>query len=791
MSPFLLSRRLPPTVALAGLLGAVGFWQATLQDERRELEVLAATEAEHVSRDLRQAMTDYGRSLANVAALNGSKLREPRGWQIRMKGLAAAAWADTSGRVAWVDTPDGSAPLGFTDLGTEPLDRAAMTAAADTRQPALTGTLPGTVPSFHLFVPVYEHDQLQGYVVGVFVPSVLYSALVRPARLTGWALAVFDGPQALHTDGRPARGAWLADTRFTALGRQRTLLVGPTQEFTDHVTTDLPLVVLGTGTVIALLLGASTHLAQSAWRRATTAEIARRTAENALAAAESSRAATEAAQAELRDSEERYRLVFDANPQPLWVYDPATLRFLTVNESAVALYGWTREDFLGMRVTDLDVPAPADGAAPRRDGDPRPHRRKDGATIEVELASHPVRFAHGEGHLVLARDVTETRKLEAQLRHAQKLDAIGHLAGGVAHDFNNILGVITGYADLIQRQAPAGSPLARRIDQIGKAAGSAAGLTRQLLAFSRRQVLQPRVIDLGALVGDMEKMLHRLIGEHIQLTTNLARDLGRVRCDPGQMEQVLMNLAVNARDAMPDGGSLTIGTANVDLDAAYAAGHVHIEPGRYVMLSVSDTGHGMTADVQSRIFEPFFTTKEAGKGTGLGLATVHGIVKQSGGQVFVYSEPGHGTSFKVYLPRIEGAGEAVPAANEPEPPRGTETILLVEDEASLRGIVHECLDGFGYEVLEAAHPARALELAERHPGPIDLLMTDMIMPGMNGRELRERLGTARPGLKVLFMSGYTDDAIVHHAVLSQGTGFLQKPFTTAALARKLREVLDL
>ena len=389
------------------------------------------------------------------------------------------------------------------------------------------------------------------------------------------------------------------------------------------------------------------------------------------------------------------------------------------------------------------------------------------------------------------QDITERRHLEDQLRLAQKMEAVGRLAGGVAHDFNNMLGVILGYAELLVRRLPAEEPLRSQALEIRRTSERAAALTRQLLAFSRRQVLQPRILDLSLVVSNMEEMLRRLIGEDVHLVSAAEGEVGLVKADPGQIEQVIMNLAVNARDAMPGGGRLTIATANVELDEARAAERPGVQPGPYVMLSVSDTGGGMDAETLSHLFEPFFTTKEPGRGTGLGLATAYGIVKQSDGHIWVLSEPGHGTSVTIYLPRVEGLVHRAPApVGGGALPRGSETILLVEDEDSLRELAHEILGGLGYKVLEAGTGRAALELAERHPGPIDLLLTDVIMPGMSGRELAAELLASRPGARALYMSGYTDDAIIHHGVLEPGLAFLQKPFPLEALARKVREVLD-
>jgi CheY-like chemotaxis protein len=370
------------------------------------------------------------------------------------------------------------------------------------------------------------------------------------------------------------------------------------------------------------------------------------------------------------------------------------------------------------------------------------------------------------------------------------MEAIGRLAGGVAHDFNNILGVIMGYGEILKRRIPAADPLQGKVAEILKAADSAAGLTRQLLAFSRKQVLQPRVLDLNLVVADMDKMLRRLIGEDIELKTALREPLGSVRADPGQIEQVLMNLVVNARDAMPGAGSLLIETAAVDLDASSLALHPGARPGPHVLLAVSDTGEGMDKETTSRIFEPFFTTKAVGKGTGLGLSTVYGIVEQSGGLVEVYSEKGVGTTFKVYLPRIGATVEPVEAPAAPRPRRAaSETILLVEDEPALRAVVRETLVQGGYLVLEAGTPRQALLVAEGHEGSIHAVLTDVVMPEMSGRELAERLSPLRPHAVVVYMSGYTDDAIGHHGLLDPGTLFLQKPFSGDALLWKLHLAL--
>jgi signal transduction histidine kinase/CheY-like chemotaxis protein len=400
------------------------------------------------------------------------------------------------------------------------------------------------------------------------------------------------------------------------------------------------------------------------------------------------------------------------------------------------------------------------------------HRKKDGSVIDAEITSHPLVFEGRSAQFIFVLDVTERRKLEAQVRQSQKMEAVGQLAGGVAHDFNNLLTAILGYAELLAPRLRADPSGLEEVAEITKAGERAASLTRQLLAFSRRQVLELKVLDLNTIVRSVEKMLRRLIGEHIDLVATLDSSLAPVRADAGQIEQVIVNLVVNARDAMPDGGKITVETANVEHDDAYARQHVTGQPGKYVMIAVTDTGIGMDAATQSRIFEPFFTTKAKDKGTGLGLSTVYGIVKQSGGYIWTYSEVRRGTTFKVYLPRVEGVAEAI----ESPMPKIPAALTI--------------LKGIGYTVLEAGTGADALEITRKHTGPIDLVLTDVVMPEMSGSALVSALRAARPGVPVLYMSGYTDDAIFRHNVLEPGVTFLQKPFTPASLTRKVREVLD-
>jgi len=414
------------------------------------------------------------------------------------------------------------------------------------------------------------------------------------------------------------------------------------------------------------------------------------------------------------------------------------------------------------------------------------------ASLRWTLWRVPARNGEAGSVLAMVEEIRRSPEVQERLQQAARLESLGRLAAGVAHDFNNLLTAILGYADLLLDGLPTLSPLRPDLEEIRKAANRAGALTRQLLAFSRKQVLEMRVLDLNELVADMDKMLRRLLGEDIDVLTKLDPALGAVRADAGQLEQVIVNLAVNARDAMPDGGRLTIETRNTELDDSYVREHVPVQPGRYVMLAVSDTGTGMSAETMSHVFEPFFTTKEPGKGTGLGLATVYGIVKQSGGYVWCYSERGEGggTTFKVYLPRVDAPVDQLPARVPLPRTPGSETILLVEDEASLRALTRRLLERHGYMVLEAGSADAALALAREHVGPIHLLLADVVLPGASGPTLADELLSRCADLKVLFMSGYTEDAIVHRGVLAPNTAFINKPFSAEGLAAKVREVLD-
>jgi two-component system cell cycle sensor histidine kinase/response regulator CckA len=628
------------------------------------------------------------------------------------------------------------------------------------------------------------------------------------------------------------------------------------------------------------------------------------------------RAERDHAERELSDSEEQYRLLFDASPSPMWVFDRDTLAFLAVNEAAVRHYGFSQQEFFAMTIRDIESEELLEAVSHPREGlgtaEVWKHHKKDGTVIDVEITGHTLPFlgrtavlvlvhditnqnqnleklrqseerfekafrssplgvtisAQEDGRyldvndaflemvgfkrvdvvgrttnelgiwlepeeriamtqqlaesgrvtefhatfktnfgdirlvevsaelveldkqtcvLAITKDVTDTKRLEEQFRQAQKMEAVGRLAGGVAHDFNNMLGVIIGYSELLQEQFESG-PERKSIDEVKKAAERAAGLTRQLLAFSRQQVLSPAVLDLNVIVDNLGKMLCHMIGEDIQLVLAPGPDLGSVKADPVQVEQIIMNLAVNARDAMPQGGRIVIATSNAELDETYANQQPSIRPGSYVLLAVSDTGSGMSKETMVHIFEPFFTTKETGKGTGLGLSMVYGIVNQSGGCIWVSSDLGNGTTFKIYLPRVD-EGASIEHRKEQLPiVRGFETILLVEDEEPLRVLAAGLLESNGYTVLQASGGEAAIRLAKEH-GHIDLLITDVVMPGMSGSELASLLRVTSPDFKLLFISGYTGDLISQHGVLENIATLLEKPFTKAALLNKVRIVL--
>ena len=506
----------------------------------------------------------------------------------------------------------------------------------------------------------------------------------------------------------------------------------------------------------------------------------------------------------LRRHERLLHQIIDANPNLIFVKDWDG-RFVLANQALAEIYGTTVEGVLGKTDADFNPNAEEVAHFLRDDRDVMASGRPKFISEEpvtnpetkqtrwFQTIKMPLRLP-GEAAVTMlgvASEITERKELEQQLLQSQKMEAVGQLAGGVAHDFNNILTAIVGYTDLLAAEFSGHPRHLEDLEEIRKAARRAAALTRQLLSFSRKQVLEPRVIDVNDVVMNLDKMLRSLISENIELKTMFADDVDAARVDPNQLEQVVMNLAINARDAMPEGGTLTIETTNATLDDDYAARHVSVIPGNYVMIAVTDTGSGMSEEIKARIFEPFFTTKPAGRGTGLGLSTVYGIVKQSGGNIWLYSEPGKGTTFKIYLPAIEALPEDIGKTAPAEAARrGKGTVLLVEDDEQLRRLTHRALAAQGYEVLEADRGRAALDLARRHQGTIDLLLTDVVMPDTNGRKLADTLRAARPGLQVLYMSGYPDRAIVNNGMLEPDDAYIAKPFTTEAITRKVRELLE-
>jgi len=510
----------------------------------------------------------------------------------------------------------------------------------------------------------------------------------------------------------------------------------------------------------------------------------------------------------LRASETRYRRLFESAKDGILILDAETGQVLDANPFLISLLGYTHADLLGKNVWDLgpfkNVAVSKAAFKELQDKEyvrheDLPLQTRDGRLISVEFVSNV--YWVGQDRVIQCniRDITqrkraeeERKKLEAQLQVSQKMEAIGSLATGVAHDFNNLLSVILGQTELALQELREGDPLKDNLLEVKKAGERAAGLTRQLLAFGRKQLLQPVLLNLNQVAEGVEKMLRRILGEDIEFVQALTPDLGVVRADPGQMEQVLMNLVVNARDAMSEGGKLTIETSNVEINNADAALHVGLKPGNYVRVVVTDTGCGMDEQTKSQIFEPFFTTKEKGKGTGLGLSTVYGIVKQSGGNICVTSELGRGTSFTIHFPRQLSAKATSPRLRAiQKPDAGTETILIVEDEDAIRKVVTKSLEAVGYSVLSAATAGEALQIAALHAGTIHLLLTDVVMPRMSGRALAQELARMRPTVKILYMSGYADHAFLHDGVVDEGTHFIAKPFGGTDLARKVREVLDM
>ncbi len=505
----------------------------------------------------------------------------------------------------------------------------------------------------------------------------------------------------------------------------------------------------------------------------------------------------------LKESEERFRTLFEYAPDAYSIHDYEG-RYVDCNFAAEKLLGYSKEELIGKNYAELSTIHPEEyekfaqhleflrkNLHARSVWPEIKFNRKDGTQVYAEVRSFTLKIGGQNLIFGIARDISEKKNLEDQLLHSQKLEAIGRLSGGIDHDFNNLLTMVIGNTELMLEDNTINDTVREGIKEIQAAGERAASLTQQLLAFSRKQVLQPKIINFNKTIQNMEKMLRRMIGEDIELRTFLDIDVGQIEADAGQIEQVIMNLVVNARDAMPKGGKITLETKNVDIDENYAGNHISVIPGSYVMFSISDTGIGMSDETRTRIFDPFYTTKEKGKGTGLGLSTVYGIIKQSRGNIWVYSEPGKGTTFKIYLPRVEKPiSETELKIRKIDTLTGSETILVVEDDEIVRNITKKILQGYGYIVLKAACGEEAIEISKTYKGSIHLLLTDVVMPGISSRDTEMNIKSSRPEIRVLYMSGYTDNTIVHYGVLDPGKEFIAKPFTPESIARKVREVID-
>jgi len=793
---------LPLLVGLGFSVFSVLLWQGLRANEQAYVERTTRQAARDIAAAVQErAETRFGRLARMAKRWEGWEGLEPiprDSWEfdaeltLEPSSLKAIELVDPTGRVLWVVPKEGSPTEAGRELGKEESERLALEAAANRRQAAAGSVyeLPDGSKGFRLFFPSFRGAKLENYLAGVVsLPGLLETVLENTGQ--DFHVKAYAGDELVYTGGREepgGRSEWAQRAQADLHDLQLQIEVWPSQAMLAQAQSPLPWVTLVMGLLLSWLLALAAWLAQHAQGRAVALgeeiEVRQKTEE-----------ALRRSEAGLEESQRVAHL-------GSWEWDPGTEQLQ-----------WSEETYRIFRVSpETFDPSPEKALGFVHPDDREQTRRTVKATLEhggrlliearLALADGMARVvrAEGEVHRNAARrivrivgtvqDITEQAHLEEQFRQAQKMEAVGRLAGGVAHDFNNLLMLIKGYSELLAERGRADETVRRYAVEIDGAADRATALTRQLLAFSRRQVLEPRVLDLNEVVKDVQRMLVRLIGEDIELVTRL-EPAGRVRVDPGQLEQVILNLAVNARDAMPRGGRLTIETTDVVLDDGYARQHNGVQPGAYVMLAMSDTGAGMSEEVRAHIFEPFYTTKEKGKGTGLGLATVYGIVRQSGGNIWVYSELGRGTIFKMYFPRVEAPAESLRGRSTlGDFPRGTETVLLAEDAEQVRALAREFLEGLGYRVLEATDVHHAIEFAEKHQGPIDVLVTDLVMPQMGGRELAQRLAALRPAIRVLYMSGYTDEMIIGGEGLGPGVAFLQKPFTREVLARRMRELLD-
>jgi PAS domain S-box-containing protein len=793
------ARWLPWVVAVLLALLTVYLWESLARNERLSIESAIESQATVMGDRLE------GELRARVMAVVGlarrwDSLERPalRQWQSDARllleeqpGHQAILWIDPSLELQSILGRRGAAAIDTLGVrgvirraGLEPVGEGGYTLAR--------AELPLDGAGLLTSVPVFRDSEFQGWVASIIDVSALIDA-VWPLGSSGRSIAVVDEGGVIYERLGLGGLSRFAQARVGLNGLEWELRVSPELGLISEMQSPFPTLTLVLGLFGSALLGISIALWQKAHFRAGKL----RAVNEALEAQIAERLRAEAVADE---AHKRLEAVFRASPLAILALDRGG-RVTRWNAAAEQLFGWQEHDVLGRpipvispaeegrvllpwdRVLRGEYPATIDLQAQRRDG----------SSVEVRLWAAPVTDVAGRttGVIVVAEDITERQRLELQLLQAQKMESIGRLAGGIAHDFNNVLTAILGHAEIALNELAEDAPMRLDLTEVKKAAERAAGLTRQLLAFSRRQLLHPRVLDLNEVVLDIEKLLRRLIGEHIELVTKLAPQSGRIRADPGQIEQVIMNLAVNARDAMPEGGVLRIETANVDVLREYPRQPVALEPGRWALLRVSDNGVGMDEATRQHAFDPFFTTKEPGKGTGLGLSTVYGIVRQSGGHVMIESEPGRGTTVRVYLPRVEAPVEWHEMPLVPAPVTGgTETVLLVEDDEGVRSLARSILARNGYIVLEAATPGEAQAIVTRGGGSIDLLVTDVVMPEMSGRSLAERLRAELPQLKVLYMSGYMESPGARHDVPEFFKRLLSKPFTGDGLLRAVREALD-
>jgi len=703
---------------------------------------------------------------------------EARQLQQNYPALESINWVDASYNERW------GVPLPLIHPGSV---RSAMDAARKNRITtiAAAGGNGESSKSLLLLIPVFRNGSYNGCVIAMLGTEHWLRSVVDAEIPSGYAASIWHRGEQLYmrdpaTNLRVTRH--LSEASMNFYGMTWVVRVWPTpDEWTQPRN-----VLFALSLVIGLLIYSSGALAVSARRRARTVEWAR----HQMAAQ----------QEDLREANERLGAVIEASPFAIVSTDLAG-SVKSWNSAAERIFGWTADEVINQRplfITDEQMHEYEEKIERARRGElvaglERKRYRKDGSSVDVAIWAAPLRDAAGSvaGIIMAIADISERKKLEEQLRHSQKMEAVGRLAGGVAHDFNNLLTIINGYGHMMLGALTVGDRLRSHAEQILKAGNQAAVLTTQLLAFSRRQMIQPKPVDLNHVITNLEKMLRRVIGEDIALYTLLSQDLSPVKADPNQMEQVLINLVANARDAMPQGGVLTIATKNITLEDGLSCEGGDLPSGSYVEIAVSDTGEGMDAETRSHLFEPFFTTKERGKGTGLGLSSVYGSIRQNGGGIVVWSERGSGASFRIYLPLLrEPAGVAHAQAKPNSIRRGNETILLVEDEAPLRKMLCESLSHAGYLVLEASDGADALSKWEQHVSSIDLLLTDVVMPLLNGRELARHLISVARDIEVIYMSGYADDVLAYHGTLTPGTVLIQKPFSPVELLAKVREVLD-